>query len=402
MTSTRRHVLKTGLAAAAAVNLPAALAAAAPAVHRRRHRLVAGGAEYTSRALQIMERAIVVDMLSPLNLDVVSGSDWLRDPSTFTERDYDRFMSSGISVFHAAVGVGGYSTPELEVSGYIGANNGLIAAHPDWFMRIDSADDFARAKESKRIGVLLGIQNSNHFTRQLDAVNQFWSLGQRVSQLTYNSRNRIGNGSTERVDGGISDWGVAVIARMNEVGIAVDTSHCGDQTTLDAFDLSNKPVLITHSNCRVFVNGHPRTKTDEAIRKMGASGGVMGITGVRNFVFHSEPTTIEHMLDHYDHVAQLVGVEHVGLGSDIDLDGYDDMDPQVYESLKAAYKDTYAFRDKIDIEGVDHPLRCFDLTDGLIRRGYSDDDIVGILGGNFIRVLGEIWDVPVRDDAPTA
>jgi len=175
--------------------------------------------------------------------------------------------------------------------------------------------------------------------------------------------------------------------------MAVDVSHCGDRTTLDAFEVSKKPVLITHSNCRALVPGHPRLKTDEAIKKMAASGGVMGITGVRMFVKAEEPTTIEHVLDHFDHVAKLVGVEHLGLGSDMDLDGYDDMPPEENKRLRASYKDSYGFRDKIDIEGLDHPKRVFDLTEGLIRRKYSDQNIELILGGNFKRVLAQIWTV---------
>jgi membrane dipeptidase len=177
---------------------------------------------------------------------------------------------------------------------------------------------------------------------------------------------------------------------MNKLGMAVDLSHCGDRTTLDGCELSKKPVLITHSNCRA-LNPHPRCKTDEAIRKMAASGGVMGITGVRMFVSGSEPTTIANVLDHYDHVAKLVGVEHLGVGSDIGLDGYDALPPAVRDKLHASYKASYGFRGKDDIEGLDHPKRTFDLTEGLIRRGYSDAHIEQILGGNFKRVLAEIW-----------
>jgi membrane dipeptidase len=175
--------------------------------------------------------------------------------------------------------------------------------------------------------------------------------------------------------------------------MAVDVSHCGDRTTLDAFEISKKPALITHSNCRALAPGHPRCKTDEAIKKMAAAGGVMGITGVRMFVKNEEPTTIEDALNHFDHVARLVGVEHLGVGSDIDLDGYDDMPPELNRQLRAGYKGSYGFREKIDIEGIDHPRRMFDLTEGLIRRKYSDRDIEGILGGNFKRVLSQIWSV---------
>jgi membrane dipeptidase len=209
--------------------------------------------------------------------------------------------------------------------------------------------------------------------------------------LTYNTRNLIGNGSTERRDEGISDFGVRIIERMNTVGMAVDVSHCGDRTTLDAFELSKKPVLITHSNCRTLAPGHPRCKTDDAIKAVGKAGSVMGITGVRMFVKNEEPTTIEDALNHYDHVRKLIGPEHLGVGSDIDLDGYDDMPPELNKQLRAGYKGSYGFREKIDIEGIDHPKRMFDLTEGLIRRKYSDAEIDGILGGNFIRVLSEVW-----------
>jgi membrane dipeptidase len=118
---------------------------------------------------------------------------------------------------------------------------------------------------------------------------------------------------------------------------------------------------------------------------------VMGITGVRNFVKGSEPTTVEDVLNHFDYVAKMIGVEHVGVGSDIDLHGYDAMPAAPYKALKEGYKASYGFRDKVDIEGLDHPQRMFDLTEGLIRRNYSDADITGILGGNFMRVLKEAW-----------
>ena len=235
---------------------------------------------------------------------------------------------------------------------------------------------------------LLGID-----FRKLDDVDYFYGLGQRVSQLTYNARTLIGNGSTERRDDGLSDFGVAVVDRMNKLGMAVDVSHCGDRTTLDAFDVSKKPVLITHSNCRALNPNHPRCKTDEAIKAMAAKGGVMGITEVRMFVSPKEPTTIETMLDHFDYVAKLVGVEHLGVGSDIDLVGYDGMNPDENKQLRAGYKGSYGFRDKIDIDGYHYAKRPFDLAEGLIRRKYSDANIEAILGGNFARVLKQIWTV---------
>ena len=381
----RRTMLKrTGLAAAAVVSVPM--------LNRGRFRLFANSpAEYSTKAIDLVGRSTVIDMLSVMTLDFNKEAVWFKDPETFSAADTKPYFDSGINVFHQSVGLGGPNAYESALQ-YFAHWNGFIANDVEHFMRIDSAADLKRVKRSGKIGILLGLQNSEHFRRP-DDVDFFRGLGQRVSQLTYNSRNLIGNGSTERRDEGISDFGVAIIERMNKVGIAVDVSHCGDRTTLDAFEISKKPVLITHSNCRVLVPGHPRLKTDEAIKKVGENGSVMGITGVRMFVKGDEPTTIEHVLDHFDHVRKLIGPEHLGVGSDIDLYGYDAMPPELNKQLRAAYKGSYAFREKIDIEGLNHPQRMFDLTDGLIRRKYTDADIQGILGGNFERVLTQIWTV---------
>lgn len=382
---TRRKLLKSVTAAGLAT-------LTAPMINRGRYRLFAASPkEYSSRAIELVTRSKVIDMLSPFTLNFTKQAKWFANPESFTTADLQPFRDSGINVFHIGVGVGG-SDAYLEVLKFFASWNGFIADHTDHLMRIDSPGDLERVKSSGKIGVLLGLQNSEQFRTPAD-VNFFWGLGQRVSQLTYNSRNLIGNGSTERRDEGISDFGVAIIQRMNSVGMAVDVSHCGDRTTLDAFELSKKPVLITHSNCRALVPGHPRCKTDEAIKKVGAAGSVMGITGVRMFVKAGEPTTIEHVLDHFDHVAKLIGPEHLGVGSDIDLYGYDAMPPELNRQLRASYKGSYGFREKIDVEGIDHPRRMFDLTEGLIRRTYSDKDIEGILGGNFKRVLSQIWTV---------
>ena len=364
-------------------------AVCAPMVNQRRYRVFAGSKqEYSARAVELVGRSVVIDMLSPFKL---GSTTWFTNPDSFKQVDFQRFKDSGINAFHIAVGTGGVEA-YLNTLRFIASWDSFLANHDRWLMRVDSADDLDRLKNSGKVGVILGVQNSEHFRSPAD-VDYFHSLGQRVSQLTYNARNLIGNGSTERRDEGISDFGAAIIERMNKVGMAVDVSHCGDRTTLDAFELSKTPVLITHSNCRALVPGHPRCKTDEAIKKMAASGGVMGITGVRMFVKNDEPTTVEHFLDHFDHVKKLVGVEHLGVGSDIDLDGYDDMPAEENKRLRAAYKGSYGFREKIDIEGVDHPKRIFDLTEGLIRRKYTDHEIEMVLGGNFKRVLAQIWSV---------
>ena len=364
---------------------------AAPFINLGNYRLFAASETiYSDRAISLVNESLVMDMLSLLDMTrlftaLASGG----DPLDFTREELLAIRESGIDVFHPALGLGGPGA-QLDAMNHMAAYNGLVAEHPDLLMRVDSVTDLAEVRSSGKTGIILGVQNSAHF-KSPDDVKRYYHAGQRISQLTYNTQNMIASGSTDRADGGISDFGAAIVAAMNEVGMAVDVSHCGDQTTLDAFELSSRPVLITHSNCRALAPGHPRCKTDEAIRKMAAKGGAMGITAVRNFVSLEEPTTIENYVDHVDYVSKLVGIEHVGVGTDSDLAGYDALPTEIYEEMKAGYKSSYAFRDKIDIEGLDHPKKMYDLTEALIRRGYSDDNVRAVLGENFRRVLGTIW-----------
>lgn len=390
---TRRQALKTLSAAAAA----ALTVLAAPAVLRGRFQLFADStATYSTRCIALVQRSLVIDMLSQFKLgaflDVLGGpgprvSSWFSHPETFTAADFERFRSSGITVFHIGWGYGrdAYSDAHKIVAAW----NRLLGAHPRWLVRIDRTRQFEQVKRAAKVGILIGFQNSDHFRTAAD-VDTFYRLGQRVSQLTYNVENAIGCGYEAETGCGLSPFGAELIERMNRVGMAVDVSHCGDRTTLDAFTASQKPVLITHANCRA-LNPHPRCKSDDEIRKMATGGGVMGISGVRMFVRSTEPTTIEHVLDHFDYTAKLVGVEHVGVGSDIDLDGYDKLPPVLRRRMLVGYKNSPAFRGEGEIEGLNHPRRIFDLSEGLIRRGYSDAQVELMLGGNFRRALAEIW-----------
>jgi membrane dipeptidase len=334
--------------------------------------------------VRAVERALVIDMLAPLKIDFTPEA----YAGPISDEQAAMFRSCGITGFHNSIGTGGPSAVEETLS-FMAAWQGYAGRNPHVFSLVGTAADLDRAKAERKIAVIMGVQNSEHFRTAKD-VKAFYQLGQRCSQLTYNSQNLLGSGGTERVDGGVSDFGAEIIKAMNEVGMLVDVSHCGDRTTLDAIELSPKPIAITHSNCRALLE-HPRLKTDEAIRKLAAKGGVMGITGVRMFVRDKEPTTVEHIIDHIDHVVKLVGVEHVGIGSDADLNGYDDMPPDQLKMLRGAYKASYGFRDKIDTDGFDHPRKIFDLTEALFRRGYSEANITAILGGNFRRLLGSTW-----------
>ena len=237
---TRREMLKRAAVAGAGVFI-------APMFNRNRYRIFAASpSEYSARAIDLVRQSTVIDMLSPLTLDFDKQAKWFADPESFTTADLQPFKDSGINIFHPALGLGGTDAYERALK-FFASWNGFVANHDEHFMRIDSSADLARVKKSGKLGILLGLQNSAQF-RSPEDVDFFRGLGQRVSQLTYNSRNLIGNGATERRDEGISDFGVSIIERMNKVGMAIDVSHCGDRTTLDAFEISKKPVLITHSN----------------------------------------------------------------------------------------------------------------------------------------------------------
>ncbi len=335
---------------------------------------------YSTTALDLVRRCTVIDMLGLLTLNYSRLESWETQPADFVAHDFEKLRASGITIFHPAVGFTGrdvYASSLRDITGW----NEFIGSHAGEFLRIDCPGDMRRAKASGRLGIVIGQQNSRHF-RTVDDVDRFYNLGQRVSQLTYDD-NQIGGGSSDSRDLGLTEYGVQIVDRMNTVGMAVDISHCSDRTTLDALHASRKPVLVTHSNCRALVPA-ARCKTDEAIRLLAAQGGVMGITMVRGFVQASGPATMEDVLDHIDHVATLVGVEHVGIGSDVDLDGRDRR---------------ISPKKRFDLDGIDYSEKIFDLTEGLIRRKYSSENIALILGGNFERALEAIW---TSEPAPAA
>lgn len=377
----------------------AASALAAPAVLRGRNRLFAQSpGEYSPRTVRLVAESPVVDLLSQFRFPDLRGEEpsrdtrWLSEPGSFTEDDWAEYRDSGVDVM--ALGRGASSrADQIE---FCARWNGFIATHSDRFTRIDRAEDFASVRSSGKLGIIISSQNAEHF-ESVDDVKLFHELGERVTQLTYNFQNRIGAGFLEHRDGGLTVYGHRIVERMQEVGIAVDLSHCADRTTLDALDAATGPVVFSHASPRALLPGFRRCKTDEAIRKLAALGGVTGIPFIRFMIRPEPPVTVDDVVDHFEYVARLVGVEHVGIGSDLDLqgwgmprtppDGGSPADQPNFERYNAFFRDDGA----VNIEGLDHPRRVFDLTEGLVRRGFSDEEIALMLGGNWVRVLSRIW-----------
>jgi membrane dipeptidase len=363
----------------------------APLVLRRSYRLIAQPApEYPERVMRLMRESLVIDMLNQF-LYRTDQEDlkekWLTQPGAFTEADFLKFKSSGVSVFNFGEGADDFASAQLLFAKW----NSFIAQYPQWLMRINNVADLATAKEQGKLGILFGLQSSDQF-QALDDVNRCYGFGQRISQLSYNFRTRVADGAFEPFDGGVSEYGGKVIERMNSVGMAVDLGHASDKTKLDALEISKKPVILSHSNCRALNPNSRRATTDEAIRKLAAKGGVMGITDIAFMVKGSEPVSIDDVVDHFDHVRDLVGIEHVGVGSDAGIESNDLGSPTVLKNLLANADPRYRVHGEHEIVvGLQGPNRMNVLAAALMRRGYTDDQIRLVLGENWARVLKEVW-----------
>jgi membrane dipeptidase len=328
----------------------------------------------STRAADLVLGTTVIDMLGLLTLDWAKMFRWHRRTGSFEPDDHRALELSGVNVFHPAVEPG-ERDPVGAVRAWMKGWNHLLGTNVCRLERVETVSDLTRIPRTGRIGVIVGFQNSGHFLRTSDVAASF-AAGQRVSQLTYNGRNRIGSGCYESRDRGLTTFGGEIVSAMDEAGMAIDVSHCGERTSLDAIEASHRPVLVTHSNCRsVNATRHPRCKSDEVIRRMAAKGGVMGITVVRAFVGPSP--TLSSLLDHFTHVARIAGIEHVGLGSDVDTHG---IDPRSGRPMAF-----YAIR------GLNIHARVFQIADGLLQRGFTPGDVELVLGGNFTRALKEIW-----------
>src|SRR5688572_20370226 len=179
----RRDALKAALHVAGAL-------ISAPMLNINHFRLFAHSTvEYSERAIRLVRESLVVDMLGLLSLNFPLMARWTRNPETFTAADFQKYKDSGINVFHIAVGTGGTNAHDSTMR-FVSGWNSFLAGQYQLFMRVDSPADLDRVKTSGKVGVLIGVQNSEHF-RNVEDVELFHGLGQRVSQLTYNARNRI-------------------------------------------------------------------------------------------------------------------------------------------------------------------------------------------------------------------
>lgn len=278
----------------------------------------------------------------------------------------------------------------LETLRDITATLEIIERNPDRLLLVKRRADVEEAKRTGRTGLYVYFQSPEPLERQPWRLRLFYELGLRVLQLTYNQRGYLGDGAGERSDAGLSDFGLDIIRECNRLGIAVDASHCGDRTTMEAIDASETPVLLTHAMARALCD-NPRCKTDEQIEACAAKGGVIGVQALPSFISTEPGPTLENMLDHVDYLSRLVGPEHVGLGLDLTT-GHERDDYSLLGYKPEMYAGVWVNGVQQTVPGIESLRDVPNITAGLLARGYSPDQISGILGGNFLRVLGAIWD----------
>jgi membrane dipeptidase len=261
-----------------------------------------------------------------------------------------------------------------------------------WLRYVTTAEEVREAKRDGVVCLYANCQPLHPVPRELQAFDNAYRKGLRSFMLTYNRMDNIGTGCTERVDAGLSMFGVDVVKHCNELGIIVDVSHCGNLTTLDACRHSTSPVTANHTIARKLYD-HARGKSDEAIRAIADTGGVIGVVAVPHFLSADPTPTIEHMLDHIDYIAGLVGWQHVALGTDWPWPVPDDVRAA---TLGLDYDRSVGFRvqDRIDrtkrLIGFQDCRDLPNITRGLVKRGYADERIQGILGENALRVFKEV------------
>ena len=263
--------------------------------------------------------------------------------------------------------------------------------HADTLMRGHGADDVLRAKEDGKTAVFLGWQNASPIENDLDRLLLFYDLGVRIVQVTYNERNLLGNGCYERVDDGLSNFGLDAVRIMNELGILIDLSHVGDTTTLETIEASEGPVAFTHCNARSFVD-HPRNKPDNALKALVERGGVVGANAWPSFLRKGYESTLADYVDSIDDLVERVGIDHVGIGTDFCQD-----QPYSFFQYIFAQQGTKVRPIPLPIPDPHYHPHGFELPDKfpalsaeLIGRGYSPEDASKVLGGNFLRLFREV------------
>jgi len=264
---------------------------------------------------------------------------------------------------------------------------------------IRTLKDLTDAKNAKEKGLIITFQDPHPIENSLDKLRVLYELGLRVVQLTYNKSNYIGTGCAETIDRGLTDFGKAAVKKMNELGIIVDLSHCSKQTALDVLTISENPVIFSHAGIRA-LTPNPRNRSDEELILLKENGGVLGLSSWGPLCWNSTKKTrptLDEYIDHIDYAVDKIGIDHVGFGCDNTLDESKDIKGTAEQSL--LYPEVVAeYNESVGIDpdvrhavGFKGAWEINNVVNRLKERSYSDGDIDKFLGGNFLRIIKNVW-----------
>ena len=325
----------------------------------------------SSDALGLHRDALVWDMTLPI---ITPGSPQRKQPL------FRRAAAAGFDYISITLAVDLYDFRAAATE--LARHRSFVADHSDVAVLADSTAAISEARAAGKLAIGFSFQGTAPFESELGFVDLFYELGVRHALMAYNDHNLVGSGCHVAVDKGLTAYGRELVAEMNRVGMVVDCAHTGYRTTMETIEASTSPVIISHTNARALTD-HPRCVRDDQIEACAATGGVVGMTGLN--IFLGGEATPRRLVDHIDHVAGLVGPAHVGLGLDYvyDLETFQeftDASPELY-SPDADYSNM------AQIELEDAPR----ITEELLARRYSETEVRGILGENWLRVCHQVW-----------
>jgi membrane dipeptidase len=267
-------------------------------------------------------------------------------------------------------------------------------AHQDYAIIAERVDDILSAKKNGQIAIVLSLEAATPIENEVDRIDILYGLGIRQMGVVYSESNTLGSGLREDRDGGLTQFGRRAVERMNQLGIAVDVSHSSDQTCLDTFAASSKPVFITHAGARSIWET-ARMKPDSVLKGCAESGGVIGIEAApHTSLSHAHPAhSIESIMDHFVYCVELMGIDHVAFGPDTLYGDHVALHKEFTQHLGlAAATRGPSFTPVEYVAGIDNPTENFyNIVGWLVKNGFSDDDIVKVTGGNIMRVLEQVW-----------
>jgi membrane dipeptidase len=267
-------------------------------------------------------------------------------------------------------------------------------AHQNMVYVALTIDDLYRAKREGKIAFVATLEAATPIENELDRVDVLYGLGIRSMGITYSEANVLGSGLKEPNDGGLTRFGRQVVRRMNQLGMTIDTAHCGDKTAADAIELSEKPTLISHVGARALWNTS-RMKPDYVLKACAEKGGVIGIeaaphtTLTRNHPHHS----IESYMEHFEYVANLAGIDHVAFGPDTLFGDHVGLHHAFASQLSISSAHAGVEFEEVEyVKGLENPSEVMpNVIRWLVKHGYSDQDIAKVAGQNVLRVLKETW-----------